>query len=162
VDIGFAHDPDADSMVIINEHGVVISEEYTLGFWSRITPCRKIPAGSVVINMSTSQMIPDIALKYGSKCIRTKVGEANVMAGMIEYDAIVGGEGTSGVIFPTLNNCRDSFVSLTLALQLLAERKSNCYSGCVESLPKYFMKRDKWPVNDDLQHYVRQAERAFR
>ncbi len=148
VDIGFVHDPDADRMVIINENGVVISEEYTLGFGTELV-LSKNPGRNVVVNMSTSQMISDIAEKYGSKCIRTKVGESNVMGGMIKYDAIVGGEGTSGVIFPTLNNCRDSFVSLALALQLLAERNQTV-TECVDSLPKYFMKRDKWPVGGDL------------
>ena len=148
VDIGFVHDPDADRMVIINENGVVISEEYTLGFGTELI-LSKNPGRNVVVNMSTSQLIPDIAEKYGSKCIRTKVGESNVMGGMIKYDAIVGGEGTSGVIFPTLNNCRDSFVSLALALQLLAERNQTV-TECVDSLPKYFMKRDKWPAGGDL------------
>lgn len=148
VDIGFVHDPDADRMVIINENGVVISEEYTLGFGAELI-LSKNPGRNVVVNMSTSQLIPDIAEKYGSKCIRTKVGESNVMGGMLAHDAIVGGEGTSGVIFPTLNNCRDSFVSLALALQLLAERNQTV-TECVDSLPKYFMKRDKWPVGGDL------------
>lgn len=159
-DIGFAHDPDADRMVIINEHGVVISEEYTLGFGAELI-LSKNPGRAVVINMSTSQLIPDIADKYGSKCIRTKVGEANVMAGMIEHNAIVGGEGTSGVIFPTLNNCRDSFVSLTLALQLLAERNQTV-NECVNSLPMYFMKRGKWPVSGDLESMYTKLKNHFK
>lgn len=148
-DVGFAHDPDADRLVIINELGVVISEEYTLGFGVE-TILSKYPGRSIVINMSTSQMPADIAEKYGSECFRTKVGEANVMAGIIEHNAIVGGEGTSGVIFPTLNNCRDSFVSLSLALELLAKRNQTV-SECVESLPKYFMKRDKVPNNGNVE-----------
>lgn len=158
-DVGFAHDPDADRLVIINQNGEVISEEYTLGFGAELL-LSKNPGRTVVINMSTSQMINDIATKYGSKCIRTKVGEANVMAGMIEHDAIVGGEGTSGVIFPTLNNCRDSFVSLTLALQLLAERNQTV-TECVDSLPKYFMKRDKWPVTNDLGNMYTKLKSHF-
>lgn len=158
-DIGFAHDPDADRMVIINEEGVVISEEYTLGFGAELI-LSKNPGRNVVVNMSTSQLIPDIAEKYGSKCIRTKVGEANVMNGMTENDAIVGGEGTSGVIFPTLNNCRDSFVSLTLALQLLAERNQTV-TECVNSLPMYFMKRGKWPVGNDLEAIYKKLKDHF-
>lgn len=158
-DIGFAHDPDADRMVIINENGVVISEEYTLGFGTELI-LSKNPGRNVVVNMSTSQLIPDIAEKYGSQCIRTKVGESNVMGGMIKYDAIVGGEGTSGVIFPTLNNCRDSFVSLALALQLLAERNQTV-TECVDSLPKYFMKRDKWPAGGDLNTMYTKLKEHF-
>ncbi|MFA6524536.1 MAG: hypothetical protein WC264_01680 [Candidatus Paceibacterota bacterium] len=149
-DLGFAHDPDADRLVIINEFGEVISEEYTLGFGVEEVLSQH-PDETIVINMSTSQMIVDIATKYGSKCIRTKVGEANVLAGIIENNAIVGGEGTSGVIYPTLNNCRDSFVSLSLTLELLAKRNQTV-NECVNTLPKYFMKRDKWPVTEDLKN----------
>jgi len=159
-DLGFAHDPDADRLVIINEKGIVISEEYTLGFGTELV-LSKNPGRSVVVNMSTSEMIPDIAKKYGSLCFRTKVGEANVMAGLLQHDAIIGGEGTSGVIFPTLNNCRDSFVSLSLALELLAERNQTV-SECVNSLPMYFMKRDKWPVSDDLANMYIKLKNHFK
>ncbi len=158
-DLGFAHDPDADRMVIINEHGVVIPEDFTLGFGTELI-LSKNPGRAVVINMSTSSLIADIAEKYGSPCIRTKVGESNVMAGIIEHNAIVGGEGTSGVIFPTLNNCRDSFVSLSLALELLATR-SQTVSECVNSLPKYFMKRDKWPVTGNLENMYAKLKNHF-
>ncbi len=160
VDIGFVHDPDADRMVIINNEGTVLSEDYTLAFGVE-NILSKNPGRNVVINMSTSQMIDDIAERHGSKCIRTKVGESNVMGGMLEYDAIVGGEGTSGVIFPTLNNCRDSFVSLSLALELLAERNQTI-NECVNSLPKYFMKRDKWPVGGELSGMYAKLKEHFK
>ncbi len=158
-DLGFAHDPDADRMVIIDENGVVISEDYTLAFGVE-NVLSKHQGKAVVVNMSTSEMIPDIALKYGSKCVRTKVGESNVMAGMIEHNAIIGGEGTSGSIFPTLNNCRDSFVSLALVLELLAER-SQTVTECVATLPKYFMKRDKWPVTGELGNMYAKLKSNF-
>ncbi len=143
-DVGFAHDPDADRLVIIDEYGDYISEEYTLGFGiENVMP--KNPNRNVVVNMSTSQMSADITEKYGGTCYRTKVGEANVFAGIDEHDAIIGGEGGSGCIYPTINNCRDGFVSMTLALELLATR--NCtVNEMVNILPKYFMKKDKWSV----------------
>src|SRR5258708_393269 len=78
VDIGFAHDPDADRMVIINERGEVISEEYTLAFGVE-NILSKNPGGNVVINLATSNMISDIVEKYGGQCFRTKVGESNVL-----------------------------------------------------------------------------------
>ncbi len=143
-DVGFAHDPDADRLVIIDENGDYISEEYTLGFGIE-NVMSKNPNRNVVVNMSTSQMSADITEKYGGTCYRTKVGEANVFAGIDEHDAIIGGEGGSGCIYPTINNCRDGFVSMTLALELLATRNSTV-SEMVNILPKYFMKKDKWSV----------------
>jgi len=143
-DIGFAHDPDADRLVIVDEKGKVLSEDYTLAFGVE-NILSKNSGGNVVINLSTSNMISDIAKKYGGKCFRTKVGEANVLEGMQINKAVIGGEGTSGVIYPAINASRDSFVSLSFALELLAQRKQTA-SECVATLPKYFMKRDKWPV----------------
>lgn len=143
-DVGFAHDPDADRLVIIDENGDYISEEYTLGFGIE-NVMSKNPNRNVVVNMSTSQMSADITEKYGGTCYRTKVGEANVFAGLDEHNAIIGGEGTSGCIYPTINNCRDGFVSMTLTLELLATRNITV-SELVNTLPKYLMKKDKWSV----------------
>jgi len=159
-DLGFAHDPDADRLVIINEFGEMISEEYTLGFGVEEV-LSQYPGETIVVNMSTSQMLADIAAKYGSKCIRTKVGEANVLAGILENKAIIGGEGTSGVIYPKLNACRDSFVSLSLILQLLTKRNQTV-SECVASLPKYFMKRDKWPATGNLSGVYLKLKSHFK
>ena len=145
-DIGFAHDPDADRVVIVNEHGVVISEDYTLTFGVE-NILSKHPGENVVINLSSSSMVSDIVEKYGGKCYRTKVGEPNVLDGIKKYNAIIGGEGTSGVIYPTINASRDGFVSLSLVLELLAQRNQTV-SECVATLPKYFMKRDKWSIAD--------------
>ncbi|MEI6850296.1 MAG: hypothetical protein WCK29_04635 [archaeon] len=159
-DLGFAHDPDADRMVIINEFGEVISEDYTLAFGVEDI-LSKNPGKNVVINMATSNIIPDIVKKYNGKCFRTKVGESNVLAGIIEHEAIIGGEGTSGVIYPTINTSRDSFVSLSLALELLTHRNQTV-SECVNSLPKYFIKRDKWPVNANLNEMYEKLKSHFK
>jgi len=158
-DLGFAHDPDADRLVIINEFGEVISEDYTLAFGVE-NILSKNPGRNVVINMSTSNMIVDIVKKYNGKCFRTKVGESNVLDGIIEHQAIIGGEGTSGVVYPKINTSRDSFVSLSLALELLAQRNQTV-SQCVASLPKYFIKRDKWPVNDNLGEIYKKLKNHF-
>lgn len=140
-DIGFAQDPDADRLVLVDENGNCISEEYTLAFGIE-NILSKNPKSAIAINMSTSQMIADIAEKYDSICLRTKVGESNVFSGMKKVNAVAGGEGGGGVIYPTLNNCRDSFVSIALTLELLAER-GQTVSRLVNSLPKYFIKKDK-------------------
>lgn len=143
-DLGFVHDPDADRLVIVDEQGEVVSEEYSLAFGIE-NILSKNPGKSIVINLSTSQMDVDIAKKYGSKCFRTKIGEGYVVEGILSYNAIIGGEGNGGVIYPTINTVRDSFTTLSLILELLAER-SQTVSECIATLPKYYIKKDKWPV----------------
>ena len=144
-DLGFAHDPDADRLVIINELGEMTSEEYSLAFGVE-NVLSKNPGKPIVINLSTSQMSADIAKKYGSECYKTKIGEPNVVEGILKHNAIIGGEGNGGVIYPTINTVRDSFTTLSLVLELLAERKQTV-SECAASLPKYFIKKDKWPIS---------------
>jgi phosphomannomutase len=117
--------------------------------------------GTVVMNLSTSSMISDIAEKYGGKCFRTKVGESNVLLGIKEHNAIIGGEGTSGVIYPIVNTSRDGFVSLSLALELLAQ-KHQTVSECVATLPKYYLKRDKWPVTENLDSIYQKLKSHFK
>ncbi|HUC88992.1 MAG TPA: phosphoglucosamine mutase [Candidatus Paceibacterota bacterium] len=144
--LGFAHDPDADRLVIVNEFGETISEEYTLAF-AVLAVLSKNREQTIVINLSTSQMSADIAEKYGSKCIRTKVGEANVVEGIIKNNAIIGGEGNGGIIYPAINMARDSFTGIGLVLEFLAKTKQTV-SQCIAKMPKYFMKKAKWPVKD--------------
>jgi phosphomannomutase len=158
-DIGFAHDPDADRLVVIDEHGEIISEEHTLALGVE-NVLSKFPGNDVVINMSTSQMNCDIAKKYGGACIRTKVGEANVVEGILQNKAIIGGEGGGSSIYPTINTARDSFVSLALVLELLATRGQTT-SECVQTLPQYIMRKDKMPVTGDLQRMYTKMKSHF-
>lgn len=160
-DLGFAHDPDADRLVIINEKGEVISEEYSIAL-SVENILSKNPEKLIVINLSTSKMSVDIANKYKSECILAKVGEPNVVKEIIYQKAIIGGEGNGGVIYPTINTVRDSFVGLSLVLELLAERKQTI-SECVATLPKYFMKKDKWSIeNQDLKEIILKLKTHFK
>jgi len=160
--LGFAHDPDADRLVIINEFGEVIFEEYTLALGVEAIMSRPENKGkNVVINMSTSQMNKDIAEKYGGKCIRTKVGEANVVTGIEKNNAIIGGEGGGGIIYPTINMARDSFVSLALILELLSNRNQTV-SKCIESLPKYKMRKDKISINGNLEDLYNKMKLHFK
>ncbi len=158
-DIGFAHDPDADRLVVINEKGEVISEEYTLALGVEAILSKNLN-NKVVVNMSTSQMNKDIALKYNGTCIRTKVGEANVVTGIIENNAIIGGEGGGGIIYPSINMARDSFVSLALILELLAER-NQAVNECVGSLPKYEVRKDKLQINGNLEDIYNKLKEHF-
>jgi len=143
-DLGFVHDPDADRLVMIDEKGEVISEEYSLAFGVENILSKNL-GKPLVINLSTSQMSADIAKKYGSETFRTKIGEGYVVEGIIKHKAIIGGEGNGGVIYPTINTVRDSFTTLSLVLELLAERKQTV-NECIATLPKYFIKKDKWPI----------------
>ena len=160
-DIGFVHDPDADRLVLINENGEVMLEEYTIALAIE-NILSKNPGRTVVINLSTSRMGTDIAKKYGSKCILTEVGEPCVVKGMISNNAILGGEGNGGVIYPTINFVRDSFVGLSLILELLAERKKTV-SELVALLPKYFMKKEKWSLEGkDLKDIILKLKTHFK
>ncbi|MFA7192049.1 MAG: phosphoglucosamine mutase [Candidatus Paceibacterota bacterium] len=160
-DIGFAQDPDADRLVVINEKGEMISEEYTIALAvEAVLSVGDHDGGTVVVNMSTSQMNADIAEKYGSKCIRSKVGEANVVGEMIKNNSIIGGEGGGGAIYPTMNFARDSFSTLALILEILAKRNLKV-SELVDTLPTYFMKKDKVDVSGSLSEMYSKLKTHF-
>ena len=97
-DVGFAQDPDADRLAIINQYGGYIGEEYTLALttmrWLELNP------GPVATNLSTSRMVDDIARDTKCKVYRSAVGEANVAKLMQNKNCVIGGEGNGGVIFP--------------------------------------------------------------
>jgi phosphomannomutase len=147
-DLGFVHDPDADRLVIINENGEIISEEYSIVFGIE-NILSKNPGQPIVLNLSTSQMGADVAKKYNSPCFRSIIGEGYVVDKIIKKNAIIGGEGNGGIIYPAINTVRDSFVGIALVLELLAERKKTV-SEIVATFPKYFIKKDKWPAEGNL------------
>jgi phosphomannomutase len=142
-DIGFALDPDADRLALIDETGRYIGEELTLALavWFRLRHER----GPVVINMSTSRISEDIAAKYGCACYRAAVGEANVADKMLEVGAILGGEGNGGVLDPRLGLVRDPFIGMGLVLNLMAETGRKL-SELVAELPVYHIVKDKYAV----------------
>ena len=143
-DVGFVHDPDADRLVLINEKGQVISEEFSIALAIE-NIVSKNPGKPITLNLSTSQRGADIAKKYGSETFRTKVGEGFVVEGMLKHNAIIGGEGNGGIIYPTINTCRDSFTGVALILELLAE-SGKTLSELVSEVPQYIIKKDKWSV----------------
>jgi phosphomannomutase len=141
--IGFALDPDADRLAIIDETGRYIGEELTLALAVRYRLQEK--PGPVVINMSTSRLVEDIAKQFGVQCHRAAVGEANVVAMMIEVGAVIGGEGNGGVIDPRVGWVRDPFIGMAMILNLLAET-GKPLSSLVASLPSYTIVKDKYTV----------------
>ncbi|MGC8764499.1 MAG: phosphoglucosamine mutase [Brevinematia bacterium] len=153
--IGFAQDPDADRLVIVDENGNVLSEEFTLALC--VKHILSMQKGDVVINLSTSMMSEEIAKSYGCKCYRTKVGEANVVEGIVRYKAIIGGEGNGGVIYPQINLARDSLTGIAIILEMLALNGKKI-SEEVSSLPKFFMKKDKISVSKNWKEI---SERVY-
>lgn len=147
---GFAQDPDADRLAIIDETGRYIGEEYTLVLAARALLRRK-GSGVLAANLSTSRMIDDLAAVHpGSRVLRTAVGEANVANAMKQSGAIIGGEGNGGVIFPPPHGVcwvRDSLSAMALVLDLLATEKRPL-SELVDEMPRYAMVKCKFDLAD--------------
>ena len=139
-DVGFAQDPDADRLAIVDNTGRYIGEELTLGLAVDHVLSRK--QGPVVVNGSTSRVTADLAARYGSQFHRSHVGEANVVAKMLAVNALIGGEGNGGVIEPQVGFVRDSFVSMAYVLDGLVVRKTKL-AEWVDTLPKYTIVKDK-------------------
>ncbi len=149
-DLGIAVDPDADRLVLVDEKGVVLSEEYTvtLATLSVLQAKSKfqIPNSkfSVVVSLSTTRMVEVVAKQFGATVVRTPVGERHVVEGMRAHGAVVGGEGNGGVILPASHEGRDSLVGAALVLDLLA-RRSATLTDMVQELPRYAMRKEKLP-----------------
>jgi phosphomannomutase len=120
-DLGIVVDPDADRLVLIMENGEPFIEENTIVLAAEHVLKHSQRGQNVVVNLSTTRAVEDIAEKYGAKVIRTAVGEINVAKKMIETNAIIGGEGSGGVILPMVHTGRDSLVGIALCLSALAE-----------------------------------------
>jgi phosphomannomutase len=141
--VGFAQDPDADRLAIVDETGCYIGEELTLALAAkrRLEQTR----GPVVINLSTSRVTEELARSLGCPVFRTPVGEIHVVERMRSENAVLGGEGNGGVIDPRVGYVRDSFVAMALVLDLLAA-SGEPLSRLVASLPHYTMIKDQYPL----------------
>jgi len=158
-DIGFAQDPDADRLAIVDETGTYIGEEYTLALVAEYVFSKK--TGEAATNLSTSRMINDIAKKAGCRVIRTPVGEANVAAAMLEHNCIIGGEGNGGVIDLRVGPVRDSLVGIVLVLQLMAET-GKTVSQLVSEIPAYYMSKEKFAADkSQAQQIIDSAKETF-
>jgi phosphomannomutase len=140
--VGFAQDPDADRLAIIDEKGRYIGEELTLALAAlhRLSQVR----GPVVLNLSTSRVAEELAGRRGCPVVRTPVGEIHVVEAMRAVGAVLGGEGNGGVIDPRVGFVRDSLVAMALVLDLMAATGMPL-SQLVDGLPKYAMLKTKFP-----------------
>jgi phosphomannomutase len=146
-DFGIVVDPDVDRLAFVCEDGEMFGEEYTLiacaDYVLSITP------GNTVSNMSSTRALRDITKKYHQSYEASAVGEVNVVALMKKNDAIIGGEGNGGIIYPKLHYGRDSLVGVALFLSLLAE-KNMPVSVLRKSYPSYFMSKNKIQLTPNL------------
>jgi phosphomannomutase len=140
---GFCQDPDADRLAVIDETGRYIGEEYTLAIC--VAHVLRSRPGPIVINCSTSRMSEDLARSYGVPLVRSAVGEANVVDAMLLHGAVLGGEGSGGVIDPRVGLVRDSFVGMALLLDAMAERGMTM-SQLADELPRYEIRKTQIPL----------------
>lgn len=140
VDVGFVVDPDVDRLAIICENGEMFGEEYTLvsvaDYVLDQTP------GNTVSNMSSTRALRDITLRHGGSYKASAVGEVNVVAAMKETNAVIGGEGNGGVIYPELHYGRDALVGVALFLTQLAKKQCTV-SELRASYPNYFISKNR-------------------
>lgn len=155
-DIGFASDMDGDRIAVITEDGKIPGEEYT--FALALSHIFKRKKGKVVTNLSTSRMAESIA---GDYLIRTKVGEANVVRKMMEVEAVFGGEGNGGVIWPDMHPTRDGLSAISILLQYMAE-EGEPVSKLIRRLPSYHMRKEKVEIGDkvDLEMLIEHLPRG--
>ena len=145
VDLGIVVDPDVDRLVLITEKGEPFIEENTITQAVKFLLYKE--KGNIVVNLSTTRAIDDVAKTAGCKVYRSPVGEANVVKKMKEVNAIIGGEGSGGVIYPALHYGRDALVGIAITLQHLLEF-GKPLSKMKEALPEYFIAKRKIELKD--------------
>ncbi len=139
-DLGIVVDPDVDRLVLITNEGKPFGEENTITQAVKFILSKE--KGNIVVNLSTTRAVEDVAAAYGQKVLRSAVGEANVVKKMKEVNAIIGGEGSGGVIYPALHYGRDALVGIAITLQHLSEFGGSL-ADLKNSLPVYFIAKKK-------------------
>ncbi|MCU7494953.1 MAG: phosphoglucosamine mutase [Ignavibacteria bacterium] len=139
-DLGVVVDPDVDRLVLITDQGEPFGEENTITQAVRFVLSKE--KGNVAVNLSTTRAVDDVASQAGCKVFRSPVGEANVVKKMKEVNAVIGGEGSGGVIYPALHFGRDALVGVAITLQHLLEFQGSI-SDLKKALPRYFIAKRK-------------------
>ena len=146
-DLGIVVDPDVDRLAIVNEDGSMFGEEYTLvacaDYVLQNTP------GNTVSNLSSSRALRDVTNKHNGNYEASAVGEVNVVTKMKSTNAVIGGEGNGGIIYPEAHYGRDSLVGVALFLSHLAHKKISC-KALRDSYPSYFMSKNKIELTPNL------------
>ena len=161
--VGFALDPDADRLAVVDETGRFIGEEYTLALAAAHVFSRR--KGTIATNLVTSRMVDDLAAAAGCRVVRAPTGEANVVQAMLgegmRERCILGGEGNGGVIDPRVGLTRDSLVGMATILQLMA-RTGKSVSELVQGIPAYVMIKTKFACPAEaVREIVQKAREAL-
>jgi phosphomannomutase len=146
-DLGFVVDPDVDRLAIINEDGTMFGEEYTLvAVADYILSNTK---GNTVSNMSSTRALRDVTVKHGGSYTASAVGEVNVVVEMKNQNAVIGGEGNGGIIYPELHYGRDALVGIALFLTHLAKTEKKC-SELRATYPQYTISKNKIELTPEI------------
>ncbi len=140
-DFGITVDPDVDRLAFITEKGDMFGEEYTLVACADYVLSKQ--SGNTVSNLSSSRALRDVTIKHGGTYKAAAVGEVNVVQQMKDTNAIIGGEGNGGIIYPESHYGRDALVGIALFLSLLVDTNSDSVSALRDSYPSYFMSKNK-------------------
>ncbi|MFN3307364.1 MAG: phosphoglucosamine mutase, partial [Candidatus Kapaibacteriota bacterium] len=163
-DIGFVVDPDADRLVLIDESGNPVLEEMTIALAIHAVGESLeyfYPKGNkVVINYSTTKVCEHVAKMFGLDIHRAPVGEINVVTKMKELDAVVGGEGSGGVILPQCHYGRDALVGITLILSLLS-KLDKPLSKILEKYPKTLMSKFQVEIDEEFDEKIEELINHF-
>lgn len=144
-DIGFATDPDGDRLLVGFKGMGLLTEEHTIVLAApAVLSVRKT---DIVVNLSTSMMIEDVAREFGVQVLRTPVGEANVVQKMQEIKSAFGGEGNGGVIVPEINATRDSLVGASLILTRVAKEG---IERVLSGIKNYYLLKDRVEVRKEI------------
>jgi len=158
-DVGFALDPDADRVAVVDETGRPVGEEVTLAVV--VDSVLPVVGGDVVVNVSTTMAIDAVAARHGATVHRTPVGEVNVTEEMLRRGARIGGEGNGGVIVPEVNPGRDGLLGMALWLTALASDGATA-SGLAGRIPATFMRKEKVEIGGlDVDLALEGLTRAF-
>lgn len=146
-DVGFVVDPDVDRLAIICENGEMFVEEYTLvsiaDYILSHTP------GNTCSNLSSTRALSDVTRAHGGTYSAAAVGEVNVVTEMKRVNAVIGGEGNGGVIYPAAHYGRDALVGIALFLSALCEKKCKV-SEWKSQLPEYFISKNRIDLTPDM------------
>lgn len=159
-DFGIVVDPDVDRLAFVDEKGDMFGEEYTLVAVADYVLKHK--PGNTVSNMSSSRALRDVTEKHGGKYFASAVGEVNVVEKMKEKEAVIGGEGNGGIIYPELHYGRDSLVGIALFLSHLAEKDMKV-SELRKEYTSYYMVKEKIELTPglDVDSILKKIEQKY-
>lgn len=146
-DLGIVVDPDVDRLCFVCEDGNMFGEEYTLVSIAKYVLENK--KGNTVSNLSSTRALQDVTEKLGGKYEASAVGEVNVVEKMKAIDAVIGGEGNGGVIYPELHYGRDALVGIALFLTQLA-KFGKSISMLKSTLPSYHISKNKIELTPEI------------